>query len=45
MDAIVVSVIEKDFQFVVRRQRLTLELEKVLREQLQTRRNNRALSA
>jgi hypothetical protein len=45
LDAIVVSVIEKDFQFVVRKQRQTQELEKVLREQLQIRRNNRALSA
>ena len=35
----VVSVIEKDFLFVVRRQRQTQEQEKVLREQLQTRRN------
>ena len=34
-----VSVIEKDFLFVVRRQRQTQEQEKVLREQLQTRRN------
>ena len=35
----VVSVTEKDFRFVVRRQRQTQEQEKVLREQLQTRRN------
>ena len=33
LDAIVVSVIERDFQFVVRRQRPTLEQERVLREQ------------
>ena len=32
-DATEVSVIEKDFQFVVRRLRQMLELEKVLREQ------------
>jgi hypothetical protein len=36
----VVSVTEKDFQFVVRRQRPTHVQEKVLREQLLIRRNN-----
>ena len=39
-DAIVESVIEKDFRFVVRKQRPMQEQEKVLRELLQTRRNN-----
>ena len=33
LDAIVVSVTEKDFRFVVRKQRPTLEQEKVRREQ------------
>ena len=33
LDAIVVSVIERDFRFVVRRQRLMQELARVLREQ------------
>jgi hypothetical protein len=40
LDAIVVSVTEKDFQFVVRKQRPMPEQEKVLRKLLLIRRNN-----
>jgi hypothetical protein len=40
LDAIVVSVTERDFLFADRRQRPTQEQEKVLRELLQIRRND-----